>query len=522
MAEIEEKDVATERDTDLPIPDILPVLPLKDVVVFPYIILPLSVSREKSINAVDAALAEQRIIMLVAQRDGQNDTPRPEDLYQVGTVAAIMRMLKLPDGRIRLLVQGLTRARLDSVLAEEPYIKAKITRLEEPETPDELPPEHEALLRSVKQNLEKSVALGKNISPEVMVIAGNLDDPARLADLAASNLDLKLEEAQKILESTDPIERLRLVNDNLAKEITVLTMQQEISSQARGEMDKSQREYYLRQQLRAIQQELGEGEEISEELDAYRKVIADKKIPQEAATEIEKQIKRLERSHPDSAETAIIRTYLDWMTGLPWSVTSDDSEGHRAGAPDPGRGPLRHREGQGAHPRVPRGPRPEAEPQGPDPLLRRPARRRKDLARALHRARAGPQVRPPLARRRARRGGDPRPPPHLRRRDARAHHPGHPPGRDVQPRLHAGRDRQDRRRLPRRSVGGPPRGPRSGAELHLPRPLPLGALRPLEGPLHRDRQRAGPDPGRVPGPHGGDPPVRLHGRGKEGDRAAAT
>ncbi len=158
-----------------------------------------------------------------------------------------------------------------------------------------------------------------------MVIAGNLDDPARLADLAASNLDLKLEDAQNILESTNPIERLRLVNDNLAKEITVLTMQQEISSQARGEMDKSQREYYLRQQLRAIQQELGEGEEISEELDAYRRIIADKKIAPEAASEIEKQIKRLERSHPDSAETAIIRTYLDWMTGLPWSVVSDDS-----------------------------------------------------------------------------------------------------------------------------------------------------------------------------------------------------
>ncbi len=326
MAETEEKEIATERDHDLPIPDILPVLPLKDVVVFPFIILPLSVSREKSISAVDAALAEQRIIMLVAQRDAQNETPRPEELYPVGTVAAIMRMLKLPDGRIRLLVQGLSRARIDSFLGEEPYLKVKITRLEEPASPKDLPPEHEALLRSVKQNLEKSVSLGKNISPEVMVIAANLDDPARLGDLAASNLDLKLEDAQKILESTSPMDRLRIVNDSLVKEITVLTMQQEISSQARGEMDKSQREYYLRQQLRAIQQELGEGEEMSEELAHYRKVISEKKIPAEAAAEIEKQIKRLERSHPDSAETAIIRTYLDWMTGLPWGILSEDSE----------------------------------------------------------------------------------------------------------------------------------------------------------------------------------------------------
>jgi ATP-dependent Lon protease len=326
MTEVEEKEVVAERDQDLPIPDILPVLPLKDVVVFPFIILPLSVSREKSILAVDAALAEQRIIMLVAQKDAANETPRPADLYSVGTVVAIMRMLKLPDGRIRLLVQGLTRARVDSFLAEEPYLKAKITRLEERDVPKELPPEQEALVRSVKQNLEKSVSLGKNISPEVMVIAANLDDPARLADLAASNLDLKLEEAQKILESVDPIDRLRAVNDSLAKEITVLTMQQEISTQARGEMDRSQREYYLRQQLRAIQQELGEGEEINEELSHYRELVTEKKIPSEAAAEIEKQIKRLERSHPDSAETAIIRTYLDWMTGLPWGVVSSDAE----------------------------------------------------------------------------------------------------------------------------------------------------------------------------------------------------
>jgi ATP-dependent Lon protease len=325
MPEIEEKEITAERDHELPIPDILPVLPLKDVVVFPFIILPLSVSREKSITAVDAALAEQRIIMLVAQRDAQNETPRPEELYAVGTVAAIMRMLKLPDGRIRLLVQGLSRARVDSFLAEEPFLKAKITKLDEPATLKILPPEQEALLRSVKQNLEKSVSLGKNISPEVMVIAANLDDPARLADLAASNLELKLEDAQKVLESTDPIERLRLVNDSLSKEITVLTMQQEISSQARGEMDKSQREYYLRQQLRAIQQELGEGEEMSEDVAQFRRTITEKKIPPEAATEVEKQIKRLERSHPDSAETAIIRTYLDWMTGLPWGNLSDDS-----------------------------------------------------------------------------------------------------------------------------------------------------------------------------------------------------
>ncbi len=314
----------TAKEEAIKIPDVLPVLPLKDLVIFPFIIVPLSVSREKSINAVDQALAENRVIMLTAQKDFQNEDPGEEDLYRVGTVAIIMRMLKLPDGRIRILVQGLSRARIDYFIQTAPFFKAKITRIEEPVT-KERGLEVEALIRAVKQNLDRAVSLGKNISPEVMVIAANLDDPARLTDLAASNLDLKLEEAQSILETMDPVERLRKVNEMLTREINLLTMQQEISSAAQGEMNKSQREYFLRQQLKAIQSELGEGEELAEEVENYRKKIEEKSIPSEAREEVEKQIKRLERSHPDSAETSIIRTYLDWMTGLPWGVMSADN-----------------------------------------------------------------------------------------------------------------------------------------------------------------------------------------------------
>jgi len=312
------------KEEPIKIPDVLPVLPLKDLVIFPFIIVPLSVSREKSINAVDQALAENRVIMLTAQKDFQNEDPGEEDLYRVGTVAIIMRMLKLPDGRIRILVQGLSRARIDYFIQTAPFFKAKITRIEEPVTKDR-PLEIEALIRSVKQNLDRSVTLGKNISPEVMVIAANLDDPARLTDLSASNLDLKLEEAQNILETIDPIERLKKVNELLTREINLLTMQQEISTAAQGEMNKNQREYFLRQQLKAIQSELGEGEELAEEVENYRKKIEEKSIAAEAKDEVEKQIKRLERSHPDSAETSIIRTYLDWMTGLPWGVMSADN-----------------------------------------------------------------------------------------------------------------------------------------------------------------------------------------------------
>src|SRR5213596_968507 len=314
----------TAKEEAIKIPDVLPVLPLKDLVIFPFIIVPLSVSREKSINAVDQALAENRVIMLTAQKDFQNEDPAEDDLYRVGTVAIIMRMLKLPDGRIRILVQGLSSARIDYFIQTAPFFKAKITRIEESATKDKSL-EIEALVRAVKQNLDRAVSLGKNISPEVMVIAANLDDPARLTDLAASNLDLKLEEAQQILETIDPVERLKRVNELLTREINLLTMQQEISSAAQGEMNKSQREYFLRQQLKAIQSELGEGEELTEEVENYRKKIEEKQIPTEAREEIEKQIKRLERSHPDSAETSIIRTYHDWMTGLPWGVMSQDN-----------------------------------------------------------------------------------------------------------------------------------------------------------------------------------------------------
>ncbi len=312
------------QDEPIKIPDVLPVLPLKDTVVFPYIILPLSVGRDKSVLAVDRALSESRVIMLVAQRDAANDKPGEGDLFEVGTAAVIMRMLKLPDGRIRILVQGLARARVQHISQVEPFLQAKIERIEEP-PPGGANLEVEALVRSVKESLDRAVSLGKPISAEVMVIAANLEDPGRLADLAASNLDLKLAEAQSILETDDPIERLRKVSAALAREIQVLTMQQEISSQARGEIDRSQREYFLRQQLKAIQQELGEGEELTEEIANYRRLAEDKQLSEEAKEELERQVRRLERSHPESAETQIIRTYLDWLTSLPWANFSEDN-----------------------------------------------------------------------------------------------------------------------------------------------------------------------------------------------------
>ena len=304
------------------LPDVLPVLPLKDMVIFPYIIVPLSISREKSVLAVDQALAENRIILLAPQKDSSEDDPGEDDLQTIGTAAIIMRMLKLPDGRIRILVQGVARAKLQHVSREEPFLQARIERIEENE--GEFSLEREALIRSVKENLERAVNLGKAISSEVMVIAANLEDPGRLADLAASNLELKMDEAQGILETVDPLARLAAVNELLQREVQLLQMQHQISSEARGEMDRSQREYFLRQQLKAIRNELGEGDELTEEVEGYRTKAEERGLSPEAIEEMDRQVRRLERSHPDSAENAVIRTYLDWLTGLPWNTFSED------------------------------------------------------------------------------------------------------------------------------------------------------------------------------------------------------
>jgi ATP-dependent Lon protease len=310
-------------EDQLRIPRELPVLPLRDIVVYPFIIVPLSVSRERSIKAVDRALAENRMILLVSQKDSQVEEPGEEELYNIGTVGVIMRMLKLPDGRIRVLVQGVCRAKVDEFAQSQPHLSARITRVVEPQAKVSL--EIEALMRSVKKSLERSSALGKAISSEVMVIAGNLEDPGRLADLVASNLDLKIEEAQVVLKLFDPSARLKKVNELLNREIELLNMQQEINTHAREEIDKSQREYFLRQQLKAIQNELGEGNDLQEEIEQFRSRAAKAKMPKKVAEEVDRQIKKLERMHPDSAETATVRNYLDWMVNLPWSIQTKDN-----------------------------------------------------------------------------------------------------------------------------------------------------------------------------------------------------
>lgn len=311
-------------DPQMNIPPELPVLPLRDIVIYPFMIVPLFVSRDRSIKAVDEALSQNRMILLVSQKDLDKEEPTQEDLYRVGTVAVIMRMLKLPDGRIRILIQGLSRARVESVTTGGEYVRASLVPIPEPIAPANSL-EVEALVRNVRALMERAANLGKNISPEVLAIIANLDDAGRLADLSASNLELKVEDAQSVLDIFDPILRLRRVNDLLSKEIDVLTVQQEINTQARADIDRSQREYFLRQQLKAIQSELGEGNELFEEIEQYRDKILKAKMPPHAEEESLRQLKKLERMHPDTAETATLRNWLDIMTDLPWSKSSKDN-----------------------------------------------------------------------------------------------------------------------------------------------------------------------------------------------------
>lgn len=305
------------------IPGIMPVLPVRDIVVFNYMILPLFVGREKSVKAVDAALSGDRYILILSQKDEAVDNPGPDDMHQVGTVGMIMRMLKMPDGRLKVLVQGLSRARVKRFVSDEPFHLAEVEAISESE-PKELSPEQEALVRSSRELSEKILTL-RGISPaDIMGVLNSVSEPGRLADLIASNLRMKVADAQGILECEDPVERLRLVNSQLVKEAEVASMQNKIQSMAREGMDKAQRDFFLREQMKAIKRELGDEGGEDEEIENLRKAIEKAGMPKDVKKEALKQMGRLESMHPDSSEATVIRTYLDWMTELPWKKQSKD------------------------------------------------------------------------------------------------------------------------------------------------------------------------------------------------------
>ena len=321
MIEIE-NDIEQSTE-ELKIPEILPLLPIRDVVVYPFMIIPLFVGREMSVKAVDSALAGDRMILLATQHDVGDEDPPADKIYEVGTVAMIMRMLKLPDGRVKILVQGLAKARITEFVSDKPFYTVRVERQND-SVVSEVSLEVEALIRTVREQLTKVIELGKQVSPEVMVILENIQDPGSMADLVSSNLGLKVADAQILLEINDPIVRLTKVNEFLNREVELLSVQAKIQNAAREEMGKNHKEYYLREQIKAIQSELGDNEG-KEELVEVRKAIEAAKMPAPVLKEALKQLGRLENMHPDGGEASIVRTYLDWMVELPWSKSTRDS-----------------------------------------------------------------------------------------------------------------------------------------------------------------------------------------------------
>jgi len=306
------------------IPKTLPMLPVRDIVVFPYMIIPLFVGRDSSIRSVEESLARSdRLILLSSQKEISDEHPTPDGIYKTGTVAMIMRMRKLPDGRIKILTQGLCKANILEYSQTQPFFEVKIDRILE--TSNGVLTETEALMRNVREQLEKVISLGKVLTPDILMVLDDISDPGRLADLVASNLGLKVSDAQHILETFDSVERLKKIYEILAKEIEVLSIQAKIRSQAKDEMTKSQKEYFLREQIRAIKNELGDTDAKGEEILELRDKIAAAKMPSEVEQEALKQLGRLERMHPDASEASMLRTYIDWLIETPWSKTTVDN-----------------------------------------------------------------------------------------------------------------------------------------------------------------------------------------------------
>ncbi|MDK2835735.1 MAG: ATP-dependent Lon protease [Thermosediminibacterales bacterium] len=301
---------------------LLPLLPLRGLIVFPYMILHFDVGRDKSISALEEAMAEDQLILLCTQKDPKIDSPQENDIYRTGTIARIKQLLKLPGNTIRVLVEGIKRAKILNYIETEPFFKVEIMEIEEEE--DESNTEIEALMRSVKDQFEDYVKLSKKLSPEILTTINVIDEPGRLADIIASHLTLKIQDKQKILEAVTAKERLKKLYAIMSREIEILEIERKISMRVRKQMEKTQKEYYLREQLKAIQKELGEKDERIAEVDEYREKIEKLNLPEAVEEKALKEVDRLAKMPPAAAEGVVIRNYLDWILSLPWTYETQD------------------------------------------------------------------------------------------------------------------------------------------------------------------------------------------------------
>jgi ATP-dependent Lon protease len=299
----------------------LPMLPLRDLIIFPHMMMPLFVGREKSINALEEAMSKQVDIVLAAQRDAKTNNPEASDIYDVGTIGSIIQLLRLPDGTVKVLVEGKRRVRIERYIPNDGFFTVEVRDL--PEV-SEKEVEVQALMRSVKATFEQYVKLNKRIPPEILMKVTNIDNSSELADIIAAQMNLKLEDKQKILELNDPGKRLEQLLEMMSGEIEILEVEKKIRTRVKKQMERSQKEYYLNEQMQAIQKELGEKDDYQAEIAELEEQTKKKKFSNEAREKVLKEIKKLKMMSPMSAEATVVRNYIDWMLGLPWQSYSAD------------------------------------------------------------------------------------------------------------------------------------------------------------------------------------------------------
>jgi ATP-dependent Lon protease len=315
-------DEESDAEGLLRVPPHLPILPLRGMVVFPMTAVPIRVGQPRSIRLIDDAVVGKRLVGLVTSRDPKLETPGPDDVHRIGTVAAVHRLFKSPDGTITLIMQGLMRIRIEEFAGEQPYLTARVTMA--PEVIEETP-EIEALRRNIAEGFQRLGELAPTVPEEMSTLVVNLDDPLQLAYAVANQIKtIGVEDAQRLLEQDSTTEKLRMVLSMLVKELEVLELGRKIQTDAQSEMEKTQREYFLREQLKAIQRELGEADEQQMEVEEFRKKIEEAGMPEEAEKEARRELDRLSKLPTAAAEYGVIRTYLDWLTSLPWNVGTED------------------------------------------------------------------------------------------------------------------------------------------------------------------------------------------------------
>lgn len=300
----------------------LPLLPLRDVVIFPYMVAPLFVGREKSIRALEEAMKNDKQIVLAAQKDAKTNDPKKEDIYDIGTIGSIVQMLRLPDGTVKVLVEGKSRTRIRGYVPGSSFFLVEVQDVSTGKNPGA---ETEALIRTLINSFENYVKLNKKIPSEVLVTVSSMTDPERLSDTIASHLSFKLEDKQEILEIFDPVERLEKLYEKIQSEAEILQVEKKIRSRVKKQMEKAQKDYYLSEQMKAIQKELGDKDDLKSEINEFEEKLKAKNIPEDVEEKIKKEIKKLKMMSPMSAEATVVRNYVDWLLSVPWEedVTED-------------------------------------------------------------------------------------------------------------------------------------------------------------------------------------------------------